>query len=105
LSFMYCFDRLCVVTDTAKSWDVSPASAWTSFGNILRGVGMGGVREGSCEDPSLSIGPGGDFHILAHCYSTIAWNGTAPGVVGQPFCAGHLFRYGLAARCSLLAAL
>jgi hypothetical protein len=73
---------------TAPSWDTSPAAAWTSIGNIFQGTDTGHVREGACEDPSLSIGPGGDFHVLAHCYSTTAWNGTgqanSPGRL--PFC-------------------
>jgi hypothetical protein len=29
----------------------------------------------------------GTFHVLAHCYSTTAWNGTSEG----EYCAAHLF--------------
>ena len=69
---------------TATSW-----SAWSGGYDILRGVVGEGVREGACEDPSLSIDPRtGYFHVLAHCYSTTAFNGTDPG---KAYCAGHIW--------------
>lgn len=77
---------------TAPGWD-SPASAWSTGIDVLEGI-TGGVRFGSCEDPSLSINPvSGAFRILAHCYSTIDYNGTLPDAFGRndTYCAGQLF--------------
>ena len=55
------------------------------------GVGTGAVRMGACEDPSLWICPRtGAFHVLAHCYSTIAWNGTDAAANYCAFTAGQL---------------
>ena len=69
----------------AAGW-AAPATGWLEHGNILRAGD--GVREGGCEDPSMWIDPSsGAFHVLAHCYSTTAWNGTNDG----EFCAAHLF--------------
>eukprot|EP01052_Picozoa_sp_SAG31_P012777 SAG31_NODE_755_length_12319_cov_6.335542_4_plen_1108_part_00 len=73
-----------------SGWETSPASAWTSLGNILQDVIMHGVREGACEDPFLFISPAGEFHVLAHCYSTTAWNGTRGPAADEPYCSAHL---------------
>ena len=69
----------------AAGW-TAQATGWIAHGNVLRACD--GVRAGSCEDPSMWIDPSsGAFHVLAHCYSTTAWNGTEDG----EFCAAHLF--------------
>jgi hypothetical protein len=74
----------------ATSWSAATRwSDWSGGYDILRGVVGEGVREGACEDPSLSIDPRtGFFHVLAHCYSTTAFNGTDPE---DAYCAGHVW--------------
>jgi alpha-galactosidase len=71
----------------AGGW-TSSAAEWTSHGNILRTAD--GVPESMCEDPMMWIHPiTGDFHALAHCYSTLSFNGSA--AASSEYCAAHLF--------------